>query len=97
MVSTPMIGACELKYTTTRPKICYGVNQNFQLSSQPLEEHKKLIKKILRYLKGSVHYGLLLKPTLSSQRLLLTFSELVMRASHLTQLNESQPLAYFPV
>lgn len=51
-----------LQYATiTRPKISYDMNKVYQFMSQPIESHLIVGKRILRYLKGSLYHGLLLK------------------------------------
>uniref|UniRef100_A0A803Q711 Polyprotein n=1 Tax=Cannabis sativa TaxID=3483 RepID=A0A803Q711_CANSA len=49
----------------TRPEIAYAVNKVSQYMHNPLDSHFKVVKKILRYLKGTLDYGLLLKPCLA--------------------------------
>lgn len=44
--------------TITRPKISYDVNKVYQFMSQPIERHWIVVKRILRYLKGSLYHGL---------------------------------------
>jgi len=62
-----------LQYATvTRPKISYSVNKVCQFLSAPLEEHWKAVKRILRYLQGTLHHGLLLKPASTTVPLSLT-------------------------
>ena len=39
----------------------YNVNNVCQFMSEPMEEHWKAVKRILRYLKGTIDYGLSLK------------------------------------
>ena len=52
-----IVGA--LQYATlTRPEISFSVNKVCQFMSQPQEEHWAAVKRILRYLKGTVHHGL---------------------------------------
>jgi len=52
-----IIGA--LQYVTiTRLEICYSVNKFCQFMSQPLLDNWKVVKHILRYLKGTISYGL---------------------------------------
>lgn len=66
-----IVGA--LQYATlTRPEISYSVNKACQFLSQPLEEHWKAVKRILRYLKGTIGHGLLLQPAALHQPLSLT-------------------------
>ena len=56
-----IVGA--LQYATlTRPEFSFAVNKVCQFLSQPLEEHWKATKRILRCLKGTLHHGLLLRP-----------------------------------
>lgn len=55
-----VVGA--LQYATlTRPEISFSVNKVCQFLSNPLEEHWKAVKRILRYLSGTMHYGLLIQ------------------------------------
>lgn len=55
-----VVGA--LQYATiTRPEIFFSVNKVCQFMHQPLSEHWKAIKHILRYLNGTQSYGLLLR------------------------------------
>ena len=52
-----IVGA--LQYLTfTRPDIAFSVNQVCQFMHFPLEQHFAAVKRILRYLKGSIHLGL---------------------------------------
>ncbi|XP_016169881.1 uncharacterized protein LOC107612689 [Arachis ipaensis] len=51
-----------LQYLTmTRPKISYPVNRVCQFMQSPSEDHWKVVKRILRYLSGTLHHGLHLK------------------------------------
>ncbi|XP_015966153.1 uncharacterized mitochondrial protein AtMg00810-like [Arachis duranensis] len=48
-----------LQYATiTRPKITFVVNKVSQFMHTPLESHWKAVKRILRYLAGTIDYGL---------------------------------------
>uniref|UniRef100_A0A803QNV3 Reverse transcriptase Ty1/copia-type domain-containing protein n=1 Tax=Cannabis sativa TaxID=3483 RepID=A0A803QNV3_CANSA len=59
-----IVGA--LQYANiTRPEISYAVNRVSQFMQTPLEAHWKTVKKILRYLNGTLDFGLLLKPSAS--------------------------------
>ncbi|KAI5389869.1 hypothetical protein KIW84_075249 [Lathyrus oleraceus] len=56
-----IVGA--LQYATiTRPEICNAVNKVCQFMAHPLESHWLAIKRILRYLKGTITSGLLFTP-----------------------------------
>lgn len=71
-----VVGA--LQYVTlTRPEIAFSVNKVCQFLSHPLETHWKAVKRILRYLKGTLDYGLELKPAqnCSSMFSLCAFSD----------------------
>ena len=60
-----IIGA--LQYVTiTRLEIAYSVNKVCQYMQAPLESHWKLVKRILKYLKRTLHHRLHLRkfPTL---------------------------------
>jgi histone deacetylase 1/2 len=53
-----------LQYATiTRPEISFAVNKVCQFMSAPLESHWIAVKRILRYLKGTIHSGLKIFPT----------------------------------
>ncbi|KAK4271380.1 hypothetical protein QN277_020082 [Acacia crassicarpa] len=57
-----------LQYVTiTRPDICFAVNKVCQFMQTPYIEHWKVVKRILRYLAGSINHGLILclSPTTS--------------------------------
>lgn len=61
-----IVGA--LQYATlTRPEISFSVNKVCQFLSNPLEEHWKAVKRILRYLSGTLQHGLLLQPAAIQQ------------------------------
>jgi len=59
-----IVGA--LQYLTiTRPEIAYSVNKVCQFMANPLETHWRDVKRLLRYLRGSIHFGLLLQLVVS--------------------------------
>ncbi|KAI5445827.1 hypothetical protein KIW84_013894 [Lathyrus oleraceus] len=65
-----VVGA--LQYATlTRPEISFSVNKVCQFLSNPLEEHWRAVKRILRYLCGTLQHGLLLQPAQTQQPLSL--------------------------
>lgn len=50
---------CVLQYATiTRPEISLAVNKVCQFLSNPFEDHRKAVKRILRYLQGTLNHGL---------------------------------------
>ena len=50
---------CSLMYLTdTRPNICFAVNTLSQFLTDPINVHLIAAKHILRYLRGTVNYGL---------------------------------------
>ena len=56
-----IVGA--LQYATiTRPEISFSVNKCCQFMQNPAEDHWKAVKRVLRYLAGTISYGLLLSP-----------------------------------
>ncbi|KAK2411429.1 hypothetical protein QL285_046706 [Trifolium repens] len=58
-----IVGA--LQYVTlTRPDIAFSVNKACQFMSKPLDTHWKAVKKILRYLNGTISFGLCIQPAL---------------------------------
>ncbi|PKU65522.1 Retrovirus-related Pol polyprotein from transposon TNT 1-94 [Dendrobium catenatum] len=62
-----------LQYLTiTRPDIAYSVNQLSQHMHNPLSQHVYLLKRLLRYLKGTLDYGI---PISKSNLVLSSFSD----------------------
>nr|XP_028953280.1 uncharacterized protein LOC114822633 [Malus domestica] len=56
-----IVGA--LQYVTfTRPNIAFSVNQCCQFMHSPMTSHVVAVKRILRYLSGTIYYGLSFKP-----------------------------------
>ena len=57
-----IVGA--LQYATvTRPEISFSVNKCCQFMQNPAEEHWKAVKRVLRYLAGTVSHGIVLSPS----------------------------------
>lgn len=62
-----------LQYTTlTRPEISFAVNKVCQFMSKPLDSYWIVVKRILRYLKGTISHGLHLRPASPASPLKLT-------------------------
>ena len=59
----------QLEYLSmrTRPDITFAVSLAARFSSKPMSQHLIAIKRIFRYLKGTIHYGLLFKRTGSKE------------------------------
>ena len=57
--------------TITRPAISYAVNTLCQFMSSPPTTHLVAVKRILRYVTGTLHHGLLTTPLLHLISLLL--------------------------
>ncbi|XP_048443896.1 uncharacterized mitochondrial protein AtMg00810-like [Pyrus x bretschneideri] len=53
--------------TITKPDIAYSVSIASQFMHSPMMEHFNLVKKIIRYLKGSVGRGIIMKKNESTQ------------------------------
>jgi len=63
-----VVGA--LHYATlSGPEISYVVNKVCQFMSNPLEAHRTVVKRILRYFKDTILYSLLIQPTYISKPL----------------------------
>ncbi|XP_037818290.1 secreted RxLR effector protein 161-like [Lucilia sericata] len=58
-----LIGALMYLTVTTRPDIAYAVNYLSQFNSNYTEEHWKAAKRILRFIRGTIDYGLLYNKT----------------------------------
>lgn len=66
-----VVGA--LQYATiTRPEITYAVNRVCQFMHNPTEAHWSAVKRILRYLKGTIGAGLYFRPSSDSRLLCYT-------------------------
>ena len=62
-----------LQYLTfTRPDISYAVQQVYLHMHAPRDPHLSAVKRILRYLRGTMHYGLLLRPSSPSELVVYT-------------------------
>ncbi|XP_019156986.1 PREDICTED: uncharacterized protein LOC109153587 [Ipomoea nil] len=60
-----IVGA--LQYLTiTRPDLSYAVNRLCQFMHSPTVDHWNLVKRVLRYIKGTLDYGLRLTPSSST-------------------------------
>ncbi|XP_019181956.1 PREDICTED: uncharacterized protein LOC109177103 [Ipomoea nil] len=60
-----LVGA--LQYLTiTQPDLAYAVNRLCQFMHTPTDEHWGLLKRVLRYVKGTQEYGLRLTPSSST-------------------------------
>ncbi|KAK6131700.1 hypothetical protein DH2020_034567 [Rehmannia glutinosa] len=65
-----------LQYVTiTRPEIAFSVNKVCQFMQRPLNSHWKSVKRILRYLSGTVNHGLHFTPDKSLQFNLVGYSD----------------------
>ena len=53
-----LIGSLTYAVTATRPKIAQALSSASQFSSNPGSEHWKSVKRILRYIKGTVDWGI---------------------------------------
>jgi histone deacetylase 1/2 len=63
-----------LQYLTiTRPDLSFAVNSVCQFLSHPTTTHMQAVKRILRYVAGTIHHGLRFQP--SSDKSLIAFSD----------------------
>jgi hypothetical protein len=58
-----LIGSLIYLMTSTRPDICYAVGILSRFMSNPLELHWRYLKRVLRYIKFTIDYGLIYKST----------------------------------
>lgn len=80
-----MVGA--LQYSTiTRPERSFVVNKVCQFLANPLETHWTTVKRILRFLKSSLHHSLLLKA--ATPRVPIPLKHSMMQIRHLTLMIE---------
>src|SRR3954469_10731293 len=78
MNNTPYLsamGALMYLATTTCPDIAYTVGVPARFNYNPRVQHRTAIKHLLRYLKGTVDYSLILGPDPSSKELFTTYSD----------------------
>lgn len=65
-----VVGA--LQYATiTRPDLSYAVNQVCQYMQRPTVQHWQAVKRILRYIKGTLSYGIHIRPSQSNRLIAL--------------------------
>ena len=55
------VGSLQYLSTMTRPDISFAVSNVAKFCSKPSKEHWVAVKRIMRYLKGTLNYGLLYK------------------------------------
>ena len=60
------VGSLQYLSTMTRPDITFAVSTVAKFCSKPTKEHWIAVKRIMRYLKGSINYGLLYRKIESS-------------------------------
>ncbi|XP_020696952.2 uncharacterized protein LOC110110013 [Dendrobium catenatum] len=82
-----------LQYLTiTRPDIAYAVNILFQHMHDPEPSHIHLLKRLLRYIKGMVHFGLSITKT---NLHLCTFSDAYWAGDPITRKSTSKYCTFF--
>ena len=53
-----IVGSLIYAMTFTRPDLCFTVTKLSQFMSKPTKAHLNAAKQVLRYLKGTIHYGI---------------------------------------
>jgi len=61
--------------TATRPDIMFGVSFISRFMASPTEVHLQAAKRILRYLKGTINYGIFYKKNENKQLIAYTDSD----------------------
>ena len=61
--------------TASRPYIMFGVNFISKFMASPTEMHLQAAKRILRYLKGTINYGIFYKKNENKQLIVYTDSD----------------------
>ena len=69
-----MVGSL-MYLTSTRPDIMLVVNLLSQYLAHPTEIHLQAVKRVLRYIKGTLSYGILYKPSGNAELLAYTDSD----------------------
>ncbi|RVX23193.1 Retrovirus-related Pol polyprotein from transposon RE1 [Vitis vinifera] len=82
-----LVGACS-NCTITRPDIAYTVNKLCQFMHAPTSTHLQAVKRVLRYLKGSLFYGLSFQPSSSLDLIAYTDAD-----GHLALMIDVAPVA----
>ena len=68
--------ACSLLFLThTHPELCYPVSQVAKFVQNPGKEHFQALKRILRYVQGHKHFGLLFKKPVNEDVVLTAFCD----------------------
>jgi hypothetical protein len=64
-----------LQYLTlTRPHICFAVQQVCSFINAPTDVHMNLVKRVLRYLKGTIHHGLHISRSSSFDQVIYSYA-----------------------